>query len=488
MIYKYYGPPGTGKTYRLINRARAYVRKHKTPLDRIGYFAFTKKAADEAKARMPFENKKLKYFKTLHALAFECIKIDNDLRISQDDIMQPYHYDEFGKKLNIHVKFFDRYNTNNNDGSFYLGFENIYFQIIQRAFNKCIDLKEEFNLEEYDPKEINWETLNYINKNLLNYKKVKHKYEFNDMIKILTDQPENIPEFDVIFIDEAQDLSPLQWKLYDVLKTKTKDMYLAGDDDQAIFAWAGADVKRFIEEPAKEKTLIYSKRISKAIQEESKIAIDNIQGIKRNKTYHPRNFKGVCEEIYTIDEIDLTKGKWLILARTISKLDKIQNMLIEKGLYYQNNKGKSIKVSFYNSIKNYNEWCNGKKLSEEKIKEIKDYTGDVEWNKNQNWFQAFKIMDAEEEKQKEYFVRLFENKEDLDQEARIWTSTIHAFKGGEKDNVILCLDLGNKIIKGMNQSQDKADEEHRVWYVAYTRAKNNLYKFKINKTRRTYPL
>ena len=30
-------------------------------------------------------------------------------------------------------------------------------------------------------------------------------------------------------------------------------MYLAGDDDQAIFAWAGADVSRFIKEPAKEK-------------------------------------------------------------------------------------------------------------------------------------------------------------------------------------------------------------------------------------------
>jgi ATP-dependent exoDNAse (exonuclease V) beta subunit len=36
------------------------------------------------------------------------------------------------------------------------------------------------------------------------------------MIKMLTNQPEKIPEFDVIFIDEAQDLSPLQWKLYDV--------------------------------------------------------------------------------------------------------------------------------------------------------------------------------------------------------------------------------------------------------------------------------
>ena len=137
MIYKYYGPPGTGKTHRLISRAKAYARKG-VPLDRIGYFAFTKKAADEAKQRMPFENKKLKYFKTLHALAFECIKFDN-VNISQEDIMQPYHYEELGKKLNLHVEFYDRYN---NDQSFYLGFENIYFQIIQRAFNKCINLRE----------------------------------------------------------------------------------------------------------------------------------------------------------------------------------------------------------------------------------------------------------------------------------------------------------------------------------------------------------
>jgi superfamily I DNA/RNA helicase len=51
MIYKYYGPPGTGKTYRLISRAKAYARKG-VSLDRIGYFAFTKKAADEANLRI----------------------------------------------------------------------------------------------------------------------------------------------------------------------------------------------------------------------------------------------------------------------------------------------------------------------------------------------------------------------------------------------------------------------------------------------------
>jgi DNA helicase II / ATP-dependent DNA helicase PcrA len=63
------------------------------------------------------------------------------------------------------------------------------------------------------------------------------------------------PLFEVIFIDEAQDLSPIQWKMFDVLKSKSKDVFLAGDDDQAIFAWAGADVNRFIDEPADEEVL-----------------------------------------------------------------------------------------------------------------------------------------------------------------------------------------------------------------------------------------
>ena len=86
-----------------------------------------------------------------------------------------------------------------------------------------------------------------------------------------------------MFIDEAQDLSPLQWKLYDKLKEKSKDVYLAGDDDQAIFAWAGADVKRFINEPAKEKVLNKSKRISIEVQVQSGVVVDRILEIRKKK-------------------------------------------------------------------------------------------------------------------------------------------------------------------------------------------------------------
>ena len=302
---------------------------------------------------------------------------------------------------------------------------------------------------------------------------------------MLTDKPEKIPEFDVIFIDEAQDLSPLQWKLYDVLKTKSKDIYLAGDDDQAIFAWAGADVKRFIQEPAREKILKYSKRISKSVQQQSIVPINNIVGIRKLKQYYPRNYEGLCEEINNVDEIDLTKGKWLILTRTISRLLKIQDQLISKGLYFESNKGKSIKVRMYKASKNYELWRNGKELNEEDIKDIQDFAGKGNWNANHNWFTAFKLAEDED---KEYLLHTLDNKENLDEPARIWLSTIHAIKGGEQDNVILCLDIGDKILKSIKRSQDKQDEEHRVWYVGITRARNNLYKLKARITRKGYEL
>lgn len=44
------GPPGTGKTTTLLNLVEQELAKG-TPPDRIGFFAFTKKAAVEAKER-----------------------------------------------------------------------------------------------------------------------------------------------------------------------------------------------------------------------------------------------------------------------------------------------------------------------------------------------------------------------------------------------------------------------------------------------------
>jgi DNA helicase-2/ATP-dependent DNA helicase PcrA len=310
-INKIYGPPGTGKTYRLIKRVKAYIRTG-VPYHKIGYFAFTKKAAEEARNRIGVPESKVPYFQTLHAFCYHL------LGLTEEDIMQPYHYEDLGKNLGIRVSFNDKYNE---EETHFLTCNNPYFQMIQRAINKDIDIRSEFDLNEHDRKEIDWDTLKHISINLKRYKERNQLVDFNDMIKMVLES-NKIPEFKAIFIDEAQDLSPLQWKLYDKLKNHTEHMYLAGDDDQAIFAWAGADVKRFVEEPAKEIVLRKSRRVSVSVQLESNFPIMKIQGIRKYKYYDPRDHNGDCQTIADINQVDLAHGKWLILTRNYERFKK----------------------------------------------------------------------------------------------------------------------------------------------------------------------
>ena len=210
MIHKIYGPPGTGKTHRLISRARAYVRIG-TPLHKIGYFAFTRKAAKEAKERMPIDDKKLEHFQTLHSFAY------NTLGLEEENIMQPFHYEDLGKELGIRVKYSDKYNE---EETHYLTCNNPYFQLIGRAINRDVGIREEFDRNEHDRKQIRWTTLKHIHDNFIKYKENYKLQDFNDIINNVLDK---VPNFDVVFIDEAQDLSPLQWKLYDKLKENKLD-------------------------------------------------------------------------------------------------------------------------------------------------------------------------------------------------------------------------------------------------------------------------
>ena len=68
--------------------------------------------------------------------------------------------------------------------------------------------------------------------------------------------------------------------------------------------------------------------------------------------------------------------------------------------------------------------------------------------------------------------RLEQVGENIKGEPRIRVSTIHQAKGGECDNVVILLDLGRIVYKSYTKNPD---DEHRVFYVAVTRAKENLY-------------
>ena len=69
--------------------------------------------------------------------------------------------------------------------------------------------------------------------------------EFSDMITKFVEEDKRLA-LDAIFLDEAQDLSPLQWDMFFHIEDQCKRSYIAGDDDQTIYGFQGADPSIFI--------------------------------------------------------------------------------------------------------------------------------------------------------------------------------------------------------------------------------------------------
>ena len=106
-------------------------------------------------------------------------------------------------------------------------------------------------------------------------------------------------------------------------------------------------------------------------------------------------------------QVDITKGNWLILSRTISRQLKIGEELQKKNLYYQTNKGKSFKVNLFNAAMMYDDWCKKKRvLQEREEKQIQEYLGDNLFNRSKNWYDQFVEAD---EKEKLYIKNMIEN-------------------------------------------------------------------------------
>jgi len=476
MIRKILGPPGTGKTTKLLKYVQTFL-KLGTPIERIGYFAFTKKAATEAKERMlklfpQYGYRDLKHFQTLHSLAF------TTLGMKKDNVMQAEHYEEIGKTIGVQVSVY----KGGEEETGYIDSDSEYFNLINIARIKNVSTKDEYDTDLYSD-DMDYNLVEIIEAELNNYKKSFALYDFTDMIEKFVGS-ELCPKFDVVFIDEAQDLSPIQWKMYDIIKQNTKIMILAGDDDQAIYGWAGADVQRFQEEPAKEKILPQSYRVPIRVQQVADSIISQID-TRIMKLWEPRNNEGHCEEVYDLDEVDLTQGKWLILARTNYRLIKMKPYLMERGIYFEYKERKSFSAKLWKAIRDFSRWTSGAQLTAPEIKDIFDYTGhkfegeehlsyDCEYfdiDSNDTWYELFNA----DPEQVLYIRQMLSNKEKLSEEARVKLSTIHSAKGGEADNVLLILDNTEKIREAIEKSPEKADEEHRVWYVGVTRTKQSLY-------------
>ena len=467
--YKVLGPPGTGKTRRLLNEVHKYVQKG-TPLDKIGYFAFTRKAAGEARDRFLAKNedltkKDIKYFQTLHSLAF------NNLGLKEENVMQEGNYKAIGESCGIQIKYAS-YETNNFNGIFSSNSE--YLSLINLARVKQISAEQQFDLNEH----LTWITrgkLIAIEKEINNYKETHGLIDFTDMVQKFLDKGKS-PPFKVIFIDEAQDLSLIQWSMIKKIEEETKcDVWIAGDDDQAIFGWAGADVNSFIKWPARNIALTKSERVPRLIQTKALGIIQRIHFNRIPKDYLPKDTEGSIHPRYKINDIDMTKGDWLILTRTKSLLKPIPPFLKRKGLYFNTAQGNSIGKTLYEDIQTWNELIQGVTPPDIKRQRLEELTGETNFNIHLSWDQAFKNVALAK---RDYMRAMLHNEEDLSKPPRIKVSTIHGAKGGEATNVVLFLNQTANTIKGSKKSQAKEEEEYRVWYVGVTRTIENLYLIK----------
>ena len=169
------------------------------------------------------------------------------------------------------------------------------------------------------------------------------------------------------------------------------------------------------------------------------------------------------------------------------------------GIYFQFKGRKSFTASLFRSILNYTRWQNkNDKLSLSELRDIFEYTQshhkvkeerlydltEFGFSNTQRWYDVFKTNPDE----CLYIREMLRQEEELYKDARVQLSAIHSAKGGQATNILLILDTTKTIREAQEKSQDKYDEEQRVWYVGVTRTKQNLYIMTAKREDRGYDI
>jgi len=483
------GPPGTGKTSTLLGLIEDELEKGTEP-ERIGFFTFTKKAVKEGKERamdkFNIANKDLPFFRTLHSLAFRQLGLTRENVISYSDIIA------LNDKLNLRLTG----RTTSEDGHIFGMTHDDRLAFIENlARMRNVPLEQQWHEVE---DAVGWFELERFARGLRLFKEDRLLVDYTDMLEQFLKEG-TVPTLDVMFVDEAQDLSPLQWSVVRKLAEKATRIYVAGDDDQAIYKWAGADVDYLIQNSKNALVLKQSYRVPAAVHKVAKQCIGQVRS-RIYKEWNPRKEQGLVQWEPTIELINMEKGDWLVLARTNYLLEEIDAYCRNEGWFFEVKgrasiseakvravihwerlfKGKAIPLSECANILKYVKVKNFKKLDllDTNIllqyQDLKNHFPDLP---NGHWFDVFDLFSP---KEISYIRAMLRRGEKITKEPRIRLSTIHAAKGGEATNVVLLTDITTRVYKNY---QENPDDENRVFYVGITRTKENLYLIEPKTTR-----
>ena len=280
------GPPGTGKTTKLLGMVDEELARG-VPPDKIAYVSFTKRAAQEAVSRasekFDLDREQLRYFRTLHSMCF------NALGLSNADVFEGKKLIEFGDWIGVEMSEM-RASDDGTLAGFTMGDRAMFMENLARVH--CVSLREQY---EQNHDNLRWSFVERVGRALEEYKRDHQLCDYTDML-VMFARSDWSPPLEVLFVDEAQDLSILQWRVVEKLARSCRRVVIAGDDDQAIYRWAGAAVEHFVDMEGDVTVLGQSWRCPTSIQTLSQEMIGRVRH-RRPKDWAPRAAEGVLDRV-----------------------------------------------------------------------------------------------------------------------------------------------------------------------------------------------
>lgn len=490
-IVKIFGGPGAGKTTRLVEIIKKEVLDG-TPVNRIAFISHTTAATTEAWDRVHKVMKvkyKPKFFCTIHSAAM------NRSGIGRQEVFQDWP--ELSKRSRLKftgqgMSVLDgRESDNLTSGDPILVLKNF-------ASSNKISLEEaRQQLPRYDvltPANIE-RTLRIFD----DLKKETGKLDFDDMLNFYVDNEADPLPVDIVLVDEAQDLSKLQWDVVHKLARGAKRMYIVGDDDQAIYSFIGADPYGFLDHDA-DQTIILDKswRVPQEIGTLADRIIRKVQK-RQDKPFEWRQDKqGRIQYVNSDPYLILRKAEvpTMLLARHKMQCWGLHRELDEHHIPHSINGESLLNNARSHKLRAFLELRRGDEISisraadavslvphqTERLKKMRDAARqnpemtvtkskiNLDWD--QTWWE-YAAKTAQEERNN-FKIRKSLNRHGLEilgVDPKIDISTIHASKGRESDHVVIMTDCYKSVTEEQIRTMEN---ELRLAYVGVTRAKEKL--------------
>ncbi|WP_333674873.1 UvrD-helicase domain-containing protein [Glutamicibacter sp.] len=230
---KLVGPPGTGKTTWLLGKVKERIEDGADP-STIGYVAFSKAAIGEARERVfgHIRSEELHYWRTLHSMAFKALDTSTQQMFTTKDWI------EFGRRYDYIFSVLATTSrrpvepSNEADAlmlAYHYGRSTMAsdWRLVARTLG---GLAREDDLVAFV-------------KHLTSYKAEVGKIDFNDLLENAVNEKAAPVGLRHLFLDEAQDLTPLQWAYFRVIQevSQPESVNAAADPAQCIYSFSGCD-------------------------------------------------------------------------------------------------------------------------------------------------------------------------------------------------------------------------------------------------------